>query len=157
VKTLTKLGEPSFLDCFVEDELGSSFVEKVQILEGPEKGYCEAVVKLFLPGWLWNFPWVGRKTFDVRLHCANSPFGQSHNYRSIWGSNQRRAEKGYCEPVTKLFLWTRNLKTITIDFQSSNLFGSFPCKTNYPGSAVTSYWKVQKKGILRGCHETFWF
>ena len=140
MKTLTKLGEPSFLDCFVEDELGSSCAETLvtylavsrQVCgEGPDTGRSR---KGILRGCCETFPSrmavklvsTGRKTFDVRLHCANSPFGQSHNYRSIWGSNQRRAEKGYCEPVTKLFLWTRNLKTITIDFQSSNLFGSFP-------------------------------
>jgi len=76
-------------------------VEKVQILEGPEKGYCEAVVKLFLPGWLWNlYPWEGKlSTFDyivLILLVTKLP-----GFRSIWGRF--------------------------------------------------------RKGILRGCYETFWF
>ena len=49
-------------------------MEKVQILEGPEKGYCEAVVKLF----------------DVRLHCANSPCDQTTRLPQHLGKVQKR-------------------------------------------------------------------
>ncbi len=99
-----KLPKQSFLDCFVEDELGSSCAETLvtylavsrQVCgEGPDTGRSR---KGILRGCCETFPSrmavelvsMGRKTFDVRLHCANSPCDQTTRLPQHLGKVQKR-------------------------------------------------------------------
>lgn len=87
MKTLTKLGEPSFLDCFVEDELGSSCAETLGRDGSGELHFTYLAVSRQVCG---EGPDTGRSRKGILRGCCETfpsrmavelPMGGKENFR----------------------------------------------------------------------------